>query len=617
MLGSHQDKNENSQILSAACDYWVEPFCLLSQSNEVIFFNKALEQVLGAPLEEVRGQSLFSAMSRLKGLEVSPWEELFHLALSQGRSFGPSRSEDFPPWMDVQSFESGGQKFLQVLFRDPLDEGPARAFLDEYRQIYQIFVEHTPDFIVKVDLNGKILFVNRYFPGVKPEQVLGREVYSFLPEMGQSQMRDSLEEVAKTREMVTFEITGPGPNNSSAFYRNRISPIIEFGKLTSFLLTSTDITSEKILSRKLSISQEWLHMMAKVSEMAAWDWNLKTGKVTFDERWKNLYGYEMDEMPMSLDDWAPLAHPEDREISIALAKDHLSGKTDNYETRIRIKHANGHWVPVLSKGRVVERDSQGNPTRFSGIHLDLSRQTEMEEANRLRERQALVQSKMATLGHLAAGIAHEINNPLAIIDGLARSMRRAINEGQTDILDSKLNSLEKAVTRAKTIVGGLRRYSYSKPEDQPVEMNLNSIVKESAEVFQEILRGRDIQLNLDLMSRSKVLCRPSDLVQVFVNLINNSLFAVSKMAERWICLRSWDEEGRVKVAVVDSGSGIPQEVVSKMFAPFYTTKPRGEGTGLGLEITRNILGQHEGEIEYDDQSRNTCFVVTLKTLGTT
>lgn len=216
-------------------------------------------------------------------------------------------------------------------------------------------------------------------------------------------------------------------------------------------------------------------------------------------------------------------------------------------------------------------------------------------------------SKLAALGEMSAGIAHEINNPLAVIAGGLQLLKR--NRSDETKFDSRLESLSKATLRIEKIVRGLQRFGRSiKGSEFRIEP-LESILAEVL-VFTEAKALRHkTQINVESVSGFSIKCDQVEIEQVFINLVNNSIDAVKKTEERWVKISARSNEEKVIIQVTDSGRGIPLEVQQKLFEPFFTTKPVGQGTGLGLSITKGILDRHDAKISLRSDSDNTCFEV--------
>jgi two-component system NtrC family sensor kinase len=268
------------------------------------------------------------------------------------------------------------------------------------------------------------------------------------------------------------------------------------------------------------------------------------------------------------------------------------------------------------------------------IHLEHN----LAEQNRiLRETQAaLVQTeKLASLGRLAAGVAHEINNPIAYVTNNLAVIRRDTKaalaaldarrrgdqaeaerlEAEADVdylrenfartCDKTLEGLE----RVRDIVRNLRDFARLDEADFK-EADLNAALQSTIEIARHQLREKDVRLETDFSPLPQVLCHPGKINQVFLNLIVNAIQACNRGGR--VTTRSRAESGGVIVEVLDDGCGISPEHRSRLFEPFFTTKPVGEGTGLGLSVSFGIVRDHGGAIEVESElGRGSTFRVRL------
>jgi signal transduction histidine kinase len=232
------------------------------------------------------------------------------------------------------------------------------------------------------------------------------------------------------------------------------------------------------------------------------------------------------------------------------------------------------------------------------------------EQRKLMENQMAQADKLASIGQLSAGIAHEMNNPLGIILGYTQLLLRDENSETERYKD--LKTIEKHVKSCKAIVEDLLSFARSsKPEREVINIQeaiddvLSFVVQHSDFEKVEVIKDYDINIPPVLINERK-------LKQVFMNLIMNAKHAVGKTRTIKITTKFNRSENRAYIMVIDTGYGIGKKNLSRIFDPFFTTKPTGEGTGLGLSVSYGIIKNYEGEILVESRrGKGSTFTVVL------
>ena len=236
-------------------------------------------------------------------------------------------------------------------------------------------------------------------------------------------------------------------------------------------------------------------------------------------------------------------------------------------------------------------------------------------AEKIVEQQAKLSSsaRLVALGEMAGSIGHEINNPLAVISGYLHSLKLTYERGGLDQNQflSTLDIMSKMVERITKIISGLKKFS-RQVEGSYARVRLAVVIDEALAICGERFVTNNIKLNIvNSCPEIEINANEVQLMQVFVNLLNNSFDAVSVLPEKWVNIEVRDEDGQVKVSITDSGNGIPKSIEEKIFEPFFTTKEIGKGTGLGLSIVKGIVESHGGKFWYDKNYPNTRFEIEL------
>ena len=283
------------------------------------------------------------------------------------------------------------------------------------------------------------------------------------------------------------------------------------------------------------------------------------------------------------------------------------------QLRLRVRKAEERRRALVHiMGDLNESNRRLGDQRKAMLHiLKDSHESNLE----LRDKQEqLVQAgKLATLGELTTGVAHELNNPLNNIGLYIGNIIDRVHLGQLDS-DQVLDDLEKAmeqVRKATEIISHLR--TVGRAATITVErVDVDDVIERALSLMHEQLRLRAIEVELDLSPDELVVeGNPIQLEQVFINLLTNARDALAEAPERKIHISSRLDGDLIQISVADSGAGIPEQIQSRIFDPFFTTKEVGTGTGLGLSITYSIVKEHGGEIALAPSSGGAQFEITL------
>ncbi len=227
---------------------------------------------------------------------------------------------------------------------------------------------------------------------------------------------------------------------------------------------------------------------------------------------------------------------------------------------------------------------------------------------------ALRAEQLASLGEMAAGIAHELATPLGALQGRLEMLDQTLAAGRGDPEEVRrtirtVAGLGERMTRIVRAVRSLARDAWADPF---VDVPVARIVRDALAIAEERLRKLGIEVRVAPFDEGlRIPCREAQISQVLLNLIANAADAVQNLPERWIRIEVSRHADVVEIAVTDSGGGIPDEIRAQVMQPFFTTKPAGQGTGFGLSISRAFAEAHAGTLSIDGASPHTRFVVTL------
>ena len=374
------------------------------------------------------------------------------------------------------------------------------------------------------------------------------------------------------------------------------------------LASGRDITGRK---QAALVELERLRLMEMTEQLAGvgqWRVDLITGLTAWSPRVYQIYGRSPSAGPPSVEEGIAGYHPEDRDLVSDAVKRAIE-RHEGFSFSARIVRPSGEVRYVECQG-VPELNLEGEPVAVLGIFRDVTDGRQLEEAVRRSER-------MSSIGTMAAGVAHEINNPLSYLMGNLQliqeelSDRADLPEGERALLLDMIADSIAGSHRVRKIVDGMRAFSRVGKTDSVVQDPAEAI-RAALSMAEHQIRMR-AQLILELEHRRHVDIDETQLVQVLVNLLVNAAQAIPQghASDNHVKLSTRDEGSELVITVSDSGPGVPSEVLDRIFDPFFTTKPVGSGTGLGLSICHTIISESRGRIVVDPDAKGGTFRIYL------
>ncbi|MGZ3787564.1 MAG: PAS domain-containing sensor histidine kinase [Bacteriovorax sp.] len=290
-----------------------------------------------------------------------------------------------------------------------------------------------------------------------------------------------------------------------------------------------------------------------------------------------------------------------------------AGRPWRGEIRNKKKNGDFYWVdsyiiPIFT--------AEGKPCKYVSFRFDITADKNTEEALEQEKIKSIHMGRLSAIGQMAAGIAHEINNPLAIINGQLFNVERRLQRSNLNLEEEVpkiLNSISKSmhqITRMTKIINGLQEFSRTS-DSRPFEtVSTSKILDSVKDLCADKLKVLGIRFEAQI-NEVEFQGNPVQIEQILINLINNSIDAVSDLERPWIRIEAVSQGDFVEISVTDSGPGIGPEMAEKIMQPFFTTKEVGKGTGLGLCISRGIVEKHRGVLYPDLSAKNTRFVVRI------
>jgi histidine kinase len=487
--------------------------------------------------------------------------------------------------------------------------GEKQCELNRQRDEYQHLFEMVPCLITVQDRNYRLINYNREFSERFGPHPGG---YCYQVYKGRNQKCEScpVEKTFADGKPHYSEERGVNKGGRDTHWIAKSTPIRNAqGEITAAMEMSLDITPRKLLEEKLEKSEKKYHAIFSHIPNPVFVLDTQNLEVIdCNDSVQNVYGFKRKELMGK--SFLDLFVKEDRQ---RYAFKLLTASVINQAT-----HVNKAGLPLYVDIRI-------SPAEYPGQKALLV--TTSDVTKRLEAEQQLIQaSKMATLGEMATGVAHELNQPLSVIKTASSFFMKKIRKQEpikADILLTMSEEIDSHVNRASKIINHLRQFG--RKSDMRLELVCINAVAESAfEIFSQQLKVRGIEVIRRLQEDlPKVRAEADRLEQVFINLLINARDAIEEkwkgmspdlppeqMPDKSITLISWATAEKVCISVADTGMGIPPEIRERIFEPFFTTKEVGKGTGLGLSISYSIIKDFRGNITVSEKGRQgACFII--------
>ena len=360
---------------------------------------------------------------------------------------------------------------------------------------------------------------------------------------------------------------------------------------------------ESLSKSGASPGAEHFAIVARATNDAVRDWNVKTGALDWPQGLDALLGYNSSAAADGIGFWQRQLHPQDRARAAAGIRDALAGDGDHWAGEYRLRHSDGSYRDLLERA-VIIRDADGAAIRFVGSIMDVTARKQLQD-------QLVRSQKMEAFGQLAGGVAHDFNNFLTTILGYSDLLLDEL--GMKGEVKKHISEIRNAAGRASVLTAQLLAFSRKHPL-APRVLEVNSLISNLERSLLRLL-GEDISVECHLHrgkdgTHTKV--DASQLTQIILNLVVNARDAMPNggrltLETATVAINASDESevllddtiaagDYVRISVTDSGVGMSDEVKAHVFEPFFTTKDEGHGSGLGLATSYGIVRQSGGHI---------------------
>jgi histidine kinase len=469
--------------------------------------------------------------------------------------------------------------------------GENQAELNKQRDEYQNLFERVPCIITVQDRNYKLIRYNKeFYEKFRPNP--GDTCYAAYKGRKEKCVICPVERTFEDGLSHFSEERGFNKDGTPTHWIVNTSPIKnERGEIVAAMEMNLDVTQTKLLEQELEKSEKKYHAIFDHIPNPVFVLDMETLEILdCNASVEFVYGYKKDEI-----------------IQRSFLQLFRQEEQDHYKTLIKTTSVINQVRHLEKNGSTLFVNIRISPSEYPGEKVYLV--TTSDITQRLETEQQLIQaSKMATLGEMATGVAHELNQPLAVIKTASRFFMKKINKKEkieNDILFTMAEEIDSYVDRAAKIIHHMREFG-RKSDINLEKVQVNAVLKKALEILGQQLKVRGIKVVWDLEQDLPLILADSDrLEQVFINLLINARDAID---ERWqsqphqkgdkaITLKTRSNAEEIAVEIHDTGSGIPDPILERIFEPFFTTKKVGQGTGLGLSISYGIIKDCNGSIQ--------------------
>ena len=521
------------------------------------------------------------------------------------RTDGSRRDVD-AHWSVVPGHEEDYSRTLFISV-DITERKRAETALRESEARLWSILSHSPATICLKDPEGRYLLVNKRFEelhGVTNEHVVGRTAHDlFPPEIADSfTVQDT--DVVNTGLVIEREQRVLTADGICPFAEIKFPVLDPVGNRIAIGLIGVDVTERKRTEAALRESEAMLAKAQRIGELGFSIWDEKEDREVYCSRTgTEIFGVPEGTLCDDFEAFLEKVHPDDR-ARVEAAMERGCEDCTNFEMEYRAVRPDGTARNVVERTE-CEFDDEGKLARTVSTLQDITERKRVEDEMHRYQAELAHVSRLNMLGEMTAGLAHELNQPLAVISSYAQGCLSSIEDGKDapETLTGALQQIVNQSARASEIIRRIRGF-IRKDRRRKSRIDVNAVIGVAIELLKGEIGANGVAIHMDLAEPSPTaVVDDVELQQVIVNLARNSIeMMVSEGRKpRKLYIRTTAKTrspgggvGQVEVSVQDSGPGVPPEIRDHIFEPFFTTKP--QGLGLGLSICRSILDRHDGNL---------------------
>jgi len=391
-------------------------------------------------------------------------------------------------------------------------------------------------------------------------------------------------------------------------------------RLTEILdkLKKSDEINEE-LSETLEISEENWRSAIENSGDGHWDWNTATNEIHYSKNWKTMLGYEENEISNNFFEWEKRVHKDDIKKVLEEVDKFVKQKDYKYKVKFRMETKNGTYKWIFAQGYVLRKDKEGNPLRIIGTHKDITSDIKNEQFlkdevkrktdENIKQFQLIQQqSKLAAMGEMIGAIAHQWRQPLNEISIRIQKLKYAYKKNEIDeeFIQNFINKNKITINFMSTTIDDFRNFFTI--EKKPIRFSINDSIKNVLSLTDAQLKKQNIKIYLNENQDFEIEGFKSEFEHVVMNLISNSKYELEKreIKNPEIIININNHE----IEFEDNAGGIPKDLINRIFEPYFTSKDQGEGTGMGLYMSKMIIEDNmKGSLEVLNTQKGAKFLI--------
>ncbi|MEG3639909.1 PAS domain S-box protein [Magnetococcus sp. PR-3] len=587
----------------------------------ILYANDRFCQISGYERDEILGKNHRLVNSGLhdKRFFEQMWQTIGQGEVWNGEVCNKAKNGD-RYWVSatiVPFLNDQGEPVQYIAIRtDITQQKELETEIDESRRFLQNISDNMGEGVFALDTQGCCTFLNpeaEWLLGWNQQELASRSFHDAVHFQNSEGLPVSESECPANQSVLAGEAYRSDEDiftrrDGSTFPVNiAVVPIREGGTITGAVGVFQDITESKQIQSQLKQSEERLQIALDASNTGFWDWDPQQDRAFFSDQWLSMVGLAQGELLNNSTGWLGLMHEEDLPHVERELQAHLQGQRKDYEVEFRMRHKQGHWVWILSAGRVIERDEDKRPLRMAGIHKDISDRKRVEDE--LKQAMLDAESANRSKSEFLANMSHEIRTPMNGVVGMLELLANTeLTEEQHSHMRTARNSAESLLTIINDILD-FSKIEAGKLELEEIPFDLAELVEDVTSLLAQRVDSEKLELlhNTPPKMPSQLRGDPTRVRQVLVNLVGNAVkFTPEGEVEVRMTIEHHQEQSiTINTEVRDTGIGIDDAMRPRLFRMFTqadgSTTRRFGGTGLGLAISKQLVELMGGRVGFSSQ----------------